>query len=234
MNCSNSTTWREQYDLAPTTPTEFANFSPGLGFQPWVFYREKYSTLKAFANSFGVDCVTVYRCPGLKQPWAEIGERLRRSPSEYPLDEHVLSFSQSRTLPHYGSQSYDEFEQLASLDEDEADRYFDFLSAYESQFYKPGACHHLFGYSSNVQGDMQLEAQLVTNGLYCGDATGYEDPRAEELRAGASDWILLLQLDSDRDADLMWGDAGYLYYWIRAEDLAAGRFDRVWMSLQCG
>lgn len=46
--------------------------------------------------------------------------------------------------------------------------------------------------------------------------------------------MLLLQLDSDQDANLMWGDAGLLYFWIRTEDLVAGRFDRVWMTLQCG
>jgi uncharacterized protein YwqG len=32
----------------------------------------------------------------------------------------------------------------------------------------------------------------------------------------------------------MWGDAGMLYYWIRKQDLAEDRFDRIWMALQCG
>jgi len=32
---------------------------------------------------------------------------------------------------------------------------------------------------------------------------------------------------------MMWGDMGMLYFWIRAEDLAARRFERVWMILQC-
>ncbi|NNJ25645.1 hypothetical protein LzC2_17180 [Planctomycetes bacterium LzC2] len=55
--------------------------------------------------------------------------------------------------------------------------------------------------------------------------------------------MLLLQLASDfgDDSDpadqgfeMMWGDLGMLYWWIRREDLAARRFDRVWMTLQCG
>jgi hypothetical protein len=33
--------------------------------------------------------------------------------------------------------------------------------------------HRILGHSTNIQGDMQLEAQLVTNGLYCGDPSGY-------------------------------------------------------------
>jgi hypothetical protein len=48
-----------------------------------------------------------------------------------------------------------------------------------------------------------------------------------------SSWTLLLQLDSDRDLGWQWGDMGLLYFWIPDEDLAAGRFDRVWTILQC-
>lgn len=33
---------------------------------------------------------------------------------------------------------------------------------------------------------------------------------------------------------MMWGDVGRLYYWIRREDLAQRRFDKVWLVLQCG
>lgn len=46
-------------------------------------------------------------------------------------------------------------------------------------------------------------------------------------------WTLLLQLDSDSDLGWCWGDAGCLYFWIPAADLAEGRFDRVWTILQC-
>ena len=44
-------------------------------------------------------------------------------------------------------------------------------------------------------------------------------------------WSLLLQLDSS--ADMNWGDAGMLYWFIPKEDLSAPRFDRVWMVMQC-
>src|SRR5262249_47327110 len=94
-------------------------------------------------------------------------------------------------------------------------------------------CHHLGGHSDNVQGDMQLEAQLVMNGLYCGDPSGYNDPRAAELEPSCEDWSLLLQLDSDDDAGFMWGDCGMLYYWGRSVDIARGDFTKAWMTLQC-
>lgn len=94
--------------------------------------------------------------------------------------------------------------------------------------------HQLFGHPTPVQGNyMDLDCQLVSNGLYCGKPSGYRDPRAAELEKGRQDWMLLLQLDSDDDAGMMWGDCGMLYFWIRKDDLRAGRFDKCWMILQC-
>jgi len=80
---------------------------------------------------------------------------------------------------------------------------------------------------------MELEAQLASNGLYCGDSTGYRDPRARVLAEGAKDWRLLLQVDYDSDTDMMWEDGGRLYFWIRTQDLAQGDFSKVWLILQC-
>lgn len=48
-----------------------------------------------------------------------------------------------------------------------------------------------------------------------------------------TEWTLLLQLDSDQDLGWCWGDAGYLYFWISTVDLAAGCFERPWVTLQC-
>ena len=155
---------------------------------------------------------------------------------EHALQSHTLIFNQAMTLPQFGSRAYDELVKESKMNDSDVDRYFDFLAAYESRFYpKGGVCHshRILGHSANIQGDMQLEAQLVTNGLYCGDPSGYHDPRAKELESGVDDWVLLLQLDSDDQADLEWGDAGMLYFWIRSGDLTASRFDQVWMALQC-
>jgi len=74
---------------------------------------------------------------------------------------------------------------------------------------------------------------LVTNGVYAGNASGYKDPRRRELEPGAHDWTLLLQIDSDDNAKMMWGDAGMLYVWIRRQDLASREFDKAWTILQC-
>jgi uncharacterized protein YwqG len=94
--------------------------------------------------------------------------------------------------------------------------------------------HRLFGYPNLIQGPMELECQLASNGLYCGDASGYQDPRRQLLEPGSKDWRLLLQIDSDEDGPgWMWGDCGRLFYWIRAGDLKARDFSHSWLVLQC-
>ena len=35
------------------------------------------------------------------------------------------------------------------------------------------------------------------------------------------------------DFELMFGDCGRIYFYIRREDLAQRRFDRVWLIQQC-
>jgi uncharacterized protein YwqG len=95
--------------------------------------------------------------------------------------------------------------------------------------------HQLFGFPIPVQGDgMELECQLASNGIYCGKPEGYESPRATQLAHGAGDWRLLLQLDSDKEAGMMWGDAGTLYFWVPEADARKADFTNVWMILQCG
>jgi uncharacterized protein YwqG len=97
-----------------------------------------------------------------------------------------------------------------------------------------GPRHQIGGWPSLQQGPIQLECQLASNGIYVGGPGGYADPRAAQLKAGAVDWRLLAQIDTDDDAGWMWGDVGCLYYSMRASDIALGAFDRTWMVLQCG
>jgi uncharacterized protein YwqG len=44
----------------------------------------------------------------------------------------------------------------------------------------------------------------------------------------AAEWTLLFQADSQPDAGVMLGNLGVIWFFIRAEDLLARRFDRVW------
>ena len=120
--------------------------------------------------------------------------------------------------------------EVLSLSDQEFDEYWKLRDAAFQGLPK----HQLTGLPTPVQGDyMELECQLVSNGVYCGDSSGYNGPRAKELEGGASDWRLLLQLDTDDDAGVMWGDCGTLYFWVQAQDAAEGRFENAWLILQC-
>ena len=80
--------------------------------------------------------------------------------------------------------------------------------------------HQVGGYPCPVQSD-SMEAQ-------CHDIARRRGQPSE-----VADWRLLLQLDTDYDAGMIWGDVGCLYFWIREQDARAGDFSRIWMILQC-
>ena len=88
-----------------------------------------------------------------------------------------------------------------------------------------------------IQGSMPIECELVTRGYYLGGGW-YEIPKneVEDAQKNAPDkWLPLFQLDEveDGDFELMFGDCGRLYFYITRDDLAARRFENVWLILQC-
>ncbi len=95
----------------------------------------------------------------------------------------------------------------------------DYWTAYEALMPEPD--HRIGGWPAIVQEEMEAEVVVAVR-----------EARGEDAAHG--EWTLLLQLASDLDGapDFMWGDMGYLYFWIREADLRAGRFDNVWMITQ--
>jgi len=94
-------------------------------------------------------------------------------------------------------------------------------------------CHHVSGWPTPIQGDMQTKCALVHAGHYCGDGDAYNDPALAAIRATATDWLLLAQIGTDAKGNMMWGDSGQLYVWIRRDDLKARRFENALLLLQC-
>jgi uncharacterized protein YwqG len=91
----------------------------------------------------------------------------------------------------------------------------------------------LLGNPDPIQGDMQEECQLASNGIYCGDSKYGDDSRAQALAKDSGRWRLLLQVDSLDAAGMMWGDVGRIYFWLTDEDLRAHRWEEAWFVLQC-
>lgn len=81
---------------------------------------------------------------------------------------------------------------------------------------------------------MQVECQLVTNGPYCGDATGLPRPTCNGSTGRCEGVALAHAGDSQDEADLMWGGVGRFYYWIKRADLLARDWVRSWLVLHCG
>ena len=157
--------------------------------------------------------------------WAVVHVSDVGAPSR-PGDAYSIGFQRIAVLPP------SERENVAALEfnDTESDDY----GVFADEPFDDHPKHQVSGFPSPVQGDrMELECQLVSHGLFCGNSSGYKDPRAAELEPGRSQWRLLCQIDTDGELNVMWGDAGMLYFWVEEEAARAGRFDNVWLVLQC-
>src|SRR5947209_16331348 len=119
-----------------------------------------------------------------------------------------------------------EISDLDWTDEDQK-KYESVLSSFASQTGRITPRHRMLGFSDTIQDDMRLQCQLASNGV-----TDINDPKAAALSKGATDWQLLLQVDTDQVIGMRWGDAGMLYYWIKSADLQTRHFDASWLVLQ--
>jgi uncharacterized protein YwqG len=159
-----------------------------------------------------------YRLPenGLRTPHRDLDEEAR-------FKGVALAATAETSLPSKNDGLFDEFHATPQ----EFDAYLKLVDPLKRPVYRIG------GHADEIQGDVCLEAQLVSNGIYCGDGGGYARGRKRGISAGASDWRLLLQVDSEERTGMDWGDSGRIYFLIRYGDLRRRRFDNVWLILQC-
>jgi uncharacterized protein YwqG len=147
--------------------------------------------------------------------------------AESPLPHRNIAFRCIDTLPSWEKDSVRQLD----LSSQESDEFFRLADAP----YEATPKHQVTGFPMPIQADdMELECQLVSNGQFCGDPSGYKGPRALSLKPGAANWRLLFQIDTDDDLDMMWGDAGMLYFWVQEHEAKAANFTNTWLVLQCG
>lgn len=211
-----------QINLSEASDFDIENKLPKTGIL-YFFYDAEQET-------WGFDpkdrnCSKVYYYKG------DITELERKSIPEN-LDEYSifkackLSFSTSINLPNFQSSVMDSIQ----FTEEEEEAFDELIEEIDED----DEINKLLGHSDNIQGGMELDCELVTNDLYCGDGTGYRNPKAKLLKNNIDLWHLLLQVDSNDKANMMWGDLGRLYFWIRENDLKAENFENSWLILQCG
>jgi hypothetical protein len=122
------------------------------------------------------------------------------------------------TIPH--NQSYDY--ELLNFDEDEADSYDDLYSKVSGDGF--GRRSLFLGHPDLLQSDLGREAEIIFREIPY-DASAFDIVQ----RADGVGWRLLLQLGSELEAGMEWGDVGCLYFMVREQDLIR----RDWSKVVC-
>ena len=207
-----------QIDLSGLPPAA-RGFLPAKGYLSF-FYDLQTGRWGGEAEDFG--CARVYYFPD--------GDL---SPVEPPagtrLPERKICFSEAPDLPDWEEfvesdktfggdwEAYDRARALLGVDREKEEE------AYNGK---------LLGYHQIIQDSMLQECEEMSRRSRGEDADDEED-----VFVKSRDWTLLLQIGTVDfgidEEELMWGDDGNLYFYIRRRDLAALNFGGAWAILQC-
>lgn len=147
------------------------------------------------------------------------------------LKERHFDFKKVNLLPSFEDKCITSL----NLTDEETDLYIELNEHYEEYApYRESPAHQIGGFASPVQGDdMQFEAKQASNGVYMGDGNGFKNATEADFQLAKDEWQLLFQFDSDDYLDVMWGDAGILYFWVENSKSKHNDFSNVWAVLQC-
>jgi uncharacterized protein YwqG len=106
------------------------------------------------------------------------------------------------------------------------------LRAEVSELWQLSARHQLGGHARFIQHPVEEEVVQALAGVHA-NGPAFDQAARDRLRAQARDWRVVLQLDSDRTLEVMWGDAGTLWWAARHVDVDAGRWDAGMFNFQC-
>jgi len=81
------------------------------------------------------------------------------------------------------------------------------------------AVHRIGGHGNEIQGELSLAAERGS--------------KRKGADSTSSDWLLLLQVDSEPRTGTVWGDGGRIFFMMQKDDLRRRRFDCSWLILQC-
>ncbi|MFA7335453.1 MAG: YwqG family protein [Candidatus Obscuribacterales bacterium] len=118
--------------------------------------------------------------------------------------------------------------EMAAVSDGGYSSYEAYLDAAEEIYGSP-VVHRMLGYAQDIAGDFRLDCEIASRDLNLDDDFDFCSTEGEKLALQSEKWLLLLQLDSDPLAQMMWVDNGRLYFAIREEDLIARRFEKVWL-----
>lgn len=158
----------------------------------------------------------------------ELSDIARYEPIEPPLK---CKLNACMTPLPIDSAAFNNLELCSQIRDDYSEWWYEDDNSHDVEEGEDWECHRLGGWPTPIQGDMQTECALVAAGFYCGDGKAYSSPETKKIQSTANEWILLAQIGSD--VNMMWGDSGQLYIWIRKEDLKNRNFSAARTILQC-
>ena len=160
----------------------------------------------------------------------------------YKIPEFKINFKSNISLPSYEDfdilneeekilEKYRMSENLKDFENNLFDEYSNF---YNEHIELLESYTKLLGYPDVIQNSMEEECAAVARGFNMG-GIGYPKKYKEEIKKASKDWILLFQMDTleTSDYELMFGDSGHTYFWIKKENLANKNFENIRLILQC-
>ena len=149
------------------------------------------------------------------------------------VPEFKVAFKSNISLPSY--ENFYLFLKEHDTFKEQDISFSDFIPLYDELFIPDNNYTKLLGYPEVIQNPMEEECEAVTRGFNMGGIESYPKQYQKEIRSASKDWILLFQMDTveTSDYELMFGDSGHIYFWIKKEDLKNKNFDNIWLILQC-
>ena len=160
----------------------------------------------------------------------------------YKIPEFKISFKSNISLPSYedfdilneDEKILEKYRMSENLKDFENNLFYEYSNFYNEHIESLESYTKLLGYPDVIQNSMEEECAAVTRGFNMG-GIGYPKKYKEEIKKASKDWILLFQMNTleTSDYELIFGDSGHIYFWIKKEDLANRNFENIWLILQC-
>jgi uncharacterized protein YwqG len=214
-----------QINLADVTPYDHDQWLPVSGHLYFFFDANRYYDDELYKNHGKDSYQVIYSDEDISH--------LTRAVEPHNLElKYIacrLNFSEILTLPdmdsYWVATVFGWTQDNLFEDEQDKDAY---LKLYDQLIHSDSWHNRMFGYPYVIQNDVMLEAEEAAYNLTW-DEYSYVQ-RGDSIKT----WQLLLQVDSDDNAGMMWDDVGVLYFCIQAKDLRERRFDAaVFVTQSC-
>jgi hypothetical protein len=169
-------------------------------------------------------CRVLYTPPGTQL------ERRRSPVSTLPIAALLAVGAWTRPQdPPAGMELTDD--EIDSLDE--LDNAYDYaLSGLVPAGWTLSGRHQVGGHARYIQHPVEEEVVQAIGGCWV-RGRSFDLKRWEAVKDQVADWRVVLQIDSDDDLGLMWGDVGTIYWAARRADIARGEWSGAMFNFQC-